>query len=108
MSGPIYDPLKTFDDNFDNGPFGDFASSEEYEDKGEPKNNFLGFPVHQPFGIAAGPLPNSKHTNAAFKKGYDVVVYKTQRTTSVEANQFPNIVPIDADGEVSVSEAEQG
>lgn len=105
---PIYDPLKTFDDNFDNGPFGDFTSSAEYKNQDEPRNKFLGFPIYEPFGIAAGPLPNSKHTTAAFKGGYDVVVYKTQRTVPVEANQFPNIIPIDVEGDVSLEKAEQG
>lgn len=107
-NGPIYDPLKTFDDNFDNGPFGDFASGEDYKNQAEPGNKFLGLDIYEPFGIAAGPLPSSKHTTAAFNKGYDVVVYKTQRTVSVQANQFPNIVPIDVDGDVSLEKAEQG
>lgn len=105
---PIYDPLKTFDDNFDNGPFGDFASGLEYKNKGEPKNKFLGFPVYEPFGIAAGTLPNSRFTTAAFKNGYDVVVYKTQRTVPIESNQFPNIVPIDVEGDVSLEKADKG
>lgn len=108
MGEPIYNPLKTFDDNFDNGPFGTFAEEEIYKNQGEPKNKFLGFPVYEPFGIAAGPLPTSKHTTGAFKNGYDVVVYKTQRTVPVEVNQFPNIVPIDIDGDVSLEKAEKG
>ncbi|HEX5798442.1 MAG TPA: hypothetical protein VFX79_03735 [Candidatus Saccharimonadales bacterium] len=105
---PVYDPHKTFDDNFDNGPFGKFASGDGYKNKGEPENKFLGFPVYEPFGIAAGPLPNSKHTTAAFNNGYDVVVYKTQRTVPVQANQFPNIVPIDTQGDVTLEQAEKG
>jgi dihydroorotate dehydrogenase (NAD+) catalytic subunit len=108
MGDPIYDPLKTFDDNFDNGPFGEFASGTEYKNQDNPKNKFLGVPVYEPFGIAAGPLPNSKYTTAAFKGGYDVVVYKTQRTVPVEVNKFPNIIPIDADGDISLEQAEQG
>lgn len=105
---PIYDPHKTFDDNFDNGPFGDFASDAGYVNTGEPKNRFLGFPVYEPFGIAAGPLPNSRYTTAAFKSGYDVVVYKTQRTVPIAANQFPNIIPIDIKGDVSLDKADKG
>ncbi len=104
----IYDPLRTFDDNFDNGPFGEFASNEGYKNRGEPQNNFLGFLVYEPFGIAAGPLPNSKYTTAAFRNGYDVVVYKTQRTVPVQANPFPNIVPIDVDGDITLEQAAEG
>lgn len=105
---PIYDPLKTFDDNFDHGPFGGFASGGEYKNSGEPQNRFLGFPIYEPFGIAAGPLPTSKHTTGAFKNGYDVVVYKTQRTIPVNANQFPNIIPIDIEGDVTLEQADKG
>lgn len=106
--GPVYDPHKTFDDNFDNGPFGSFASSSEYKNQGEPENRFLGVPIYEPFGIAAGPLPNSKHTTAAFKNGYDVVVYKTQRTVPVKSNPFPNIIPIDVKGDVTLEQADKG
>lgn len=105
---PIYDPHKTYDENFVKGPFGEFASNQEYKNTAEPKNRFLGFPIYEPFGIAAGILPNSSYTTAAFKNGYDVVVYKTQRTVPVKSNQFPNIIPIDIEGDVTLSQAEKG
>ncbi len=105
---PIYDPAKTFDDNFDNGPFGAFANTEAYQNPGEPKNHFLGFPVYEPFGIAAGPLPTSKHVAGAFRNGFDVVCYKTQRTTKISSNQFPNVIPIDVEGDVTPEKADAG
>lgn len=105
---PMYDPLKTFDNNFDNGPFGIFTDKKSYKNNGEPKNKFLGFPIFEPFGIAAGPLPSSKHTSAAFRRGYDVVCYKTQRTVGLKANPFPNVVPVDAGGDISLEKAEKG
>lgn len=105
---PIYDPLKTFDDNFDNGPFGEFSNSEKYQNNGEPKYKFLGFPIYSPFGIAAGSLPNSNYIRGAFDKGFDVVCYKTQRTVQFEANEFPNVIPIDVKGDVTLEAAEKG
>jgi len=108
VTQPIYDPAKTFDDNFDNGPFGAFASSEVYQNSGEPKQSFLGFPVYLPFGIAAGPLPTSKHTTGAFRNGYDVVCCKTQRSVQFPVNEFPNVVPIDIKGDITLEIANQG
>lgn len=107
-AAPIYDPCKTFDENFDSGPFGIFAEQETYQNQGEPRNSFLSFRVYEPFGIAAGPLPTSKHVGAAFRNGFDVVCYKTQRTAEVQANQFPNVIPIDVEGDVTLEKAAQG
>lgn len=102
----FYDPAKTFDENVDDGPF--FDSTPELIRNGEPQFNFLGFPLYMPFGIAAGPLPTSKHVKAAFDWGYDVVHYKTMRTKPFTANQFPNVIPIDIEGDVSLEKAEAG
>ena len=104
----FYDSHKTFDDNFDNGPFGAFKTDKKYKDKGEPQHSFLGFPVYLPFGIAAGPLPTSRHIKGAFYNGFDVNVYKTQRTVPVPANPFPNVIPIDVNGDVTVEKAAEG
>jgi dihydroorotate dehydrogenase len=102
----FYDPAKTFDENMDEGPF--FDSFPDFNRIGEPKNKFLGFPVYLPFGIAAGALPTSKHVSAAFKWGYDIVDYKTMRTKPFESNPFPNVIPIDAKGKVTLEQADKG
>jgi len=91
---PIYDPSKTFDENFDKGPFGVFSEQVVYKNVGEPTNTFLGSKVYEPFGIAAGSLPTSKHTTGAFNCGFDVVCYKTQRSVSAPCNAFPNVIPV--------------
>ncbi len=106
MALMFYDPAKTFDENVDEGPF--FDNVPPLERKGDPKFSFLGLPVYLPFGIAAGPLPTSKHVNAAFKWGYDIVDYKTMRTVPFESNPFPNVIPIDADGPITVEQADKG
>lgn len=102
----FYDPKKTFDQNMDDGPF--FDNIPSLVRVGEPKYSFLGFPLYLPFGIAAGPLPTSKHVSAAFKWGYDVVDYKTMRTVPFEPNPFPNVIPIDASGGVALEQADKG
>lgn len=106
MAQLFYDPAKTFDENVDDGPF--FDSILELARTGEPEYSFLGSPLYLPFGIAAGPLPTSKHVGAAFDWGYDVVHYKTMRTVPFESNPFPNVIPVDASGGVSVEQADAG
>ncbi len=97
MAGQLfYDPAKTYDDNFDNGPFGIFADNEVFIDQGEPKYEFLGHKIYLPFGIPAGPLPNSKFLKGAFDKGFDVNVYKTQRSVVFKPNDFPNVIYVNA------------
>ena len=104
---PIYDPAKTYQDNFDNGPFGDFANQDVYQNQGEPQYSFLGYPIYAPFGIPAGTLPNSRYVTAALRKGYDVVCYKTQRSVKFDCNEFPNVVYVDIDGDLTLEKAAQ-
>jgi len=105
-SAGFYDPYKTFDQNMDEGPF--FNKFPQVVSDIEPRFSFLGFPLNLPFGIAAGPLPTSKHVSAAFKLGYDIVDYKTMRTIPFKSNPFPNVIPIDAQGDVSLEQADKG
>lgn len=99
----FYDPARTFDDNFDNGPFN--MDPKDYRESSDPKESFLGQKIWTPFGIPAGPLPTSKHTNAAFRLGFDVVCYKTQRTVPFEANQFPHVLSLQVDGDLTLQKA---
>src|SRR5579862_7216094 len=99
----FYDPAKTFEDNFDNGPFN--MDLKDNRESSEPKELFLGQKIWTPFGIPAGPLPTSKHTDAAFKLGFDVVCYKTQRTVPFEANKFPHVLSLQVDGDLTLKKA---
>ncbi len=107
-NAPFYDPEKTFDDNFENGPFGILKKTKPTISKTTPEYTFLGYKINFPFGIAAGSLPTSKHIKAAFDIGFDVNCYKTQRTTKIDANQYPNVIPIDVSGNVTLEKAEKG
>lgn len=99
----FFDPAKTFDDNFDNGPFLDDSAA--YKNTGEPKYSFLGRKLYSPFGIAAGSLPTSKHVRGAFQRGFDVVCYKTQRSVQFQVNEFPNVVYVDVEGDLTLEKA---
>jgi dihydroorotate dehydrogenase (NAD+) catalytic subunit len=105
VSTPFYDPTKTFDDNFDHGPF---PTAEGHEaEQGEPQSSFLGKPVYAPFGIPAGPLPTSKHVAFAFEQGFDIICYKTQRSVPFACNEFPNVVYLDVVGDLTLEKAAQ-
>jgi len=101
----FFDPAKTFDDNFDNGPF--LPPAKPYQNSGQPKYSFLGHKLYSPFGIGAGSLPTSKHVKGAFERGFDVVVYKTQRSVPFPVNEFPNVVYIDVEGDLTLAKAAQ-
>lgn len=101
----FYDPARTYDDNFDNGPFPVSDNEQPYEQHGEPGYTFLGKPVYSPFGIPAGPLLNSNYVRYAFERGFDVVCYKTQRSTPFPCNAFPNILFLDIEGPLSLERA---
>jgi dihydroorotate dehydrogenase (NAD+) catalytic subunit len=100
----MYDPTRTFDDNVDHGPFPPEAS-EPYKNSGEPSFSFLGHKLYAPFGIGAGSLPTSKHVRYAFEQGFDVVCYKTQRSVVFAPNEFPNIVYVEVDGDLTLEKA---
>ena len=98
---PFYDPEKSYEENFQQGPFGAFADQEMSRmplDIKEPKYDFLGFKVNSPFGIAAGPLINGKFVKASLDKGFDIPVYKTVRTRKHPCHQWPNVLPVDVVG----------
>ncbi|MBI5421885.1 diguanylate cyclase [Candidatus Peregrinibacteria bacterium] len=105
---PFYDPLKTYDQNCHEGPFGAFADDQAYPNVGEPQIEFLRQKISSDFGIPAGPLPNSKFVKAAFRKGFDLPMYKTVRTQAHPCNGFPNVVPVGVEGDLTLEKATQG
>ena len=101
VSQPIYDPAKTYQENFDHGPFGMFADPAVFAETSAPQHNFLGHKVHLPFGIPAGPLLNGNYVKAALDKGYDLPVYKTVRTRRYPCHAWPNVLPVHVDGDLT-------
>ncbi len=105
---PFYDPTKSYEENYEKGPFGDFASPKKYENRGVPKYDFLGKKVFLPFGIPAGPLLNGKYVKAALGMGFDIAVYKTVRTGAYPCNVFPNVVAVDLNDNLTLEQAKKG
>lgn len=109
---PFYDPEKSYEDNFSDGPFGAFVDGEVIEPYGGNASvgqyNFLGFKVNSLFGIPSGPLINGKFVKAALDKGFDIVEYKDTRTHKYPCNPMPNIVPLEVKGDMTLEMAAKG
>lgn len=101
LQTPFFDPLKSYEENYDTGPFGIFADHNQIAVTGEPSADFLGHKVYLPLGIPAGPLLNSAFCKAAFEKGFDVCVYKTVRSGVFPCHPFPNVLAIHPDGDLT-------
>lgn len=104
---PFYDPNKSYQENYDLGPFGAFADEMDLRKNEEPKYEFLGFKINTPFGIPSGPLLNSKFCQAAFKKGFDVIHYKTRRSGQFPCNPHPNVLFVETDGDLTLEKAKK-
>lgn len=91
---PYYNPTLSYEENYEKGPFGAFSHGEISPQQSQPTTTFLGQKVFLPFGIPAGPIINSRFAKAAFKKGFDIVVYKTVRSDFFPCHPFPNILAI--------------
>ncbi|WP_263378604.1 beta/alpha barrel domain-containing protein [Granulicella paludicola] len=100
LSEPFYDPLRSYQDNFEHGPFGLFADPHRIPSSETPKHSFLGQPVNTPFGIPAGPLINGKYVKAALDMGFDLPVYKTVRTRQYPSHPWPNVLAVHVDGDL--------
>ncbi len=101
----FYDPTIDYDKNFDNGPVKVYDDTEPYKNHGEPKYDVLGHKVYEPFGIPAGPLLNSNYIRYGFERGFDVLCYKTQRSEITQSNQFPQVLFVDIDGDLTLEKA---
>lgn len=100
---PFYDPELSYEANYEQGPFGAFAETQRSGDLAPAdlaRHTFLGLPVTLPFGIPAGPLLNGRFVKAALDLGYDLPVYKTVRTRRWASHAWPNVLAVDAVGDL--------
>ncbi|HET7672977.1 MAG TPA: hypothetical protein VFK11_00500 [Candidatus Saccharimonadales bacterium] len=102
----LYNPSITYIENWDEGPFPP-KGFQAYKDTKKPRFSFLGIPVHSPFGIPAGPLLNSRHIKFAFDAGFDILCYKTQRSVRFTPNDFPNVLYLDIDDDLTLERAKK-
>lgn len=108
IQAPFFDPAKSYYENWEKGPFNGFTDGVVFPTEKEQRFGFLGFKLNYPFGIPAGPLINSRFMKAAMEKGFDVPVYKTARTRIKKCNDWPNVLPVIVDGDLTLEKAKKG
>ncbi len=99
---PLYDIAKSYRDNAEQGPF--FTGTIPERTLPPPKDwvDFLGHNVASRIGVPAGPLLNSRWTTLAGKLGFDIVTYKTIRTSEHAGHPAPNMIYVDLHGETDI------
>lgn len=99
---PFYNPLLSYQENYNLGPFGAFAEEPPADISAAlalPESEWVtvaGLRLRRPIGIPSGPLLNSKYTTAAFRWGFDLCHYKTIRTREWPSHPVPNVLFVDA------------
>ena len=106
LQAPFFDPNKTYEENWEKGPFNGFADGVVLP-AGEPRFDFLGQKISYPLGIPAGPLLNGKFVKAALDKGFDVPVHKTVRSRVRACNEWPNVLGADIKGDLTLEMAQK-
>ena len=105
-----YDIHQTYQFNYDRGPV--FPSQFGIPPSGGPLFDFLGLKVRSRIGIAAGILLNSKWILGYARRGFDILTYKTVRSSHRPCYPLPNWVFVDDstadDGPVYVIEKPKG
>ncbi len=99
---PFYNPDLSYDENYARGPFGAFGAAAPRRSAAQAgeRQPFLGVAVDLPFGIPAGPLLNGRYVKAALDYGFDLPVYKTVRTRRWASHAWPNVLAVDATGDL--------
>jgi dihydroorotate dehydrogenase len=106
---PFYDPEKSYEENFEQGPYGAFADREVLNlstSQVDKLFDFLGFKVNSSFGIPAGPLINGAFVKGALDKGFDIVTYKTVRSEKYPCHPWPNVLSVKVEGDLTLEKAE--
>ena len=100
VSAPFYDPARSYEENYQQGPFGAFAQPVSRA-QSLPQHKFLGLPVDIPLGIPAGPLVNGRYVRAALDHRFSIPVYKTVRTHAYASHAWPNVLPVQLRGDIT-------
>src|SRR3989344_1363984 len=95
-SQPFYDATKSFDENYDEGPFGAFCESPASSLPKSSGSTFFGNALDVPFGIPAGPLLTGKYVEAAWRWGFSLATYKTVRGNTYPCHPYPNVIKVKA------------
>jgi dihydroorotate dehydrogenase len=95
FSLPCYDRTKTYQWNYDHAPtLGPRAIDEIEIAPVAGQWDFCGLQVDSPLGVSAGPLLNGQWCLYYAALGFDVLTYKTVRSSRRECYPLPNLQPV--------------
>lgn len=98
MNPQTYDVSKTWQWNLDHAPAIEAMSSGSGKDhprvSADQSWAWCGLPVTSPLGISAGPLLDSRWLLHYAALEFDILVYKTVRSSARECYELPNLVPV--------------
>ncbi len=89
----VYNIDKTCAENYEHGPF--FESVFPTLPPDTKKIKLWDFELNSRLGIPSGPLLNSKFIDFYARFGFDILVYKTVRSTYRQVHPWPNCVFVD-------------
>src|SRR5581483_3692728 len=94
---PTYDIYRSYEANYQEGPF---IKEKPPRREIRKKERFLGFEVNSRLGIPAGPLLNSRWILTYAELGFDLPVYKTVRTRATPSHPDPNCMFLKLKGQI--------
>ena len=100
---PLYDISESFEENCRQGPSDFFIPKRTMPDK-KQWQTLLGYPIASKIGIPACAIMTSKGIAFAAKLGFDVLTYKTIRSTKTASYQTPNVCFVDCDHQITHDE----
>ncbi len=97
LAAPIYDIQLSYLDNAERGPFFHESPPARTFAPRSQWTTLCGQSVASPIGIPAGPLLNERWTTFAATFGYDIVTYKTIRSSAYAGHPVPNVIYVEWD-----------
>lgn len=94
MQYELYDIQKTYEENYQNGPF--FNGEMPPRPTVRKTHKLFDFELNSRLGVAAGPLLNSHWCELYAQLGFDLPVYKTVRSVARACHPAPNCVYLEA------------
>ena len=93
----LYDATKSFKENVEQGPF--FNGPLPRVIKAPPLawKTILGYPIETPIGVAANAVTTSEGVALAVLLGYNIITYKTVRSSAYQGHQKPNVCHVAID-----------
>ena len=98
----LYDATKSYEENFNHGPF--FTGALPQRPEVKQKIKLWDFELNSAIGIPAGPLLNSNWIKLYASLGFDLPVYKTVRSVPHPSHPAPNCVYVNPKRQIKMGE----